>query len=111
MHIPGISWLLAVDYSQGAAMRDSFDHYFLGWSLDPDEPAEVQADFAALVTAVGDFITNDPEAAAEWRAFPLDGKKECFFHFAMNAHAAGALPLPTHTLFSKLKATYPRAFF
>lgn len=91
-------------------MRDSFDHYFSGWNLDPDDPAEVQAEFAVLVDAVSQFVTSSPEAAEAWRVFPLDGKKGCFFHFAKLARSAGALPASTEPLMDQLKAAYPRSF-
>lgn len=91
-------------------MRDSFDTYFTGWNLDPEEPAEDQARFAVLVEAVGRYVNSDPTAVADWRAFPLDGKKECFFHFVKKAKAAGALPASVQPLIDKLKAEYPRTF-
>lgn len=91
-------------------MRDSFDHYFSGWNLDPEESAGAQADFAVLVTAVGAFLNANPEAAEAWRVFPLDGKRECFFHFTKMARDAGALPASCQPLLDKLKATYPRSF-
>jgi len=99
-----------VHFRQEAAMRDSFETYFTGWNLDPDEPAEVRAEFAVLVTAVGHFVTTDETAAAAWHAFPLDGKKECFFHFAKKAREAGVLPEATRPIMERLKADYPRSF-
>jgi hypothetical protein len=91
-------------------VRDSFDHYFSGWSLDPEEPADAQTEFASLVAAVGDYLQATPEAAEEWRTFPLDGKKECFFHFARKARDSGALPASARPLLEKLRAEYPRSF-
>jgi hypothetical protein len=90
-------------------MRDSFDTYFLGWTLDLDEPAPAPGAFADLVQAVGTYVTSDAEAGAAWRAFPLDGKKECFFHFLKLARAAGALPPGTAPLLARLQAEFPRS--
>jgi hypothetical protein len=91
-------------------MRDSFDDYFSGWNLDHDDPAEVQAQFAVLVGAVGRHLATNAEAAEAWRVFPLDGKKECFFHFVKLARAGGALPASTQPLVERLKTDYPRSF-
>ena len=90
-------------------MRDSYDHYFAGWSLDPDESDPAKAEFAILVAAVGAHLTNDQAAAEDWRTFQLDGKKDCFFHFLRRARDAGALPSETAPLMDRLKSTYPRS--
>jgi hypothetical protein len=91
-------------------MRDNFNDYFAGWNLDPEEPKEAQAEFAQLVSAVGAYLAQDAKASDAWRVFPLDGKKECFFHFVKMARDAGALPASVAPLLARLKADYPRSF-
>lgn len=88
-------------------MRDSFDHYYDGWVLDPENP---DPQWPALVSAVGAFLTKDAAAAEAWRTFAFDGKKECFFHFVRLARDAGALPAALGPLLTRLKAAYPRSF-
>lgn len=90
-------------------MRDSYDTYFRGWALEFEEPAPEAAGFPGLVEAVGAFIVGDPATAEAWRTFPLDGKKECFFHFLKKAEAAGALPADSGPLLARLRSDYPRS--
>jgi len=90
-------------------MRDSFDHYFEGWTLETDGLDDPRA-FSGLVDAVATWIRTRPEAAEAWRAFPLDGKRDCFLHFVRLAAEAGALDAPAMSVVARLKDAYPRSF-
>ena len=85
-------------------MRDSFDSYFLGWSLvsGTEDPAA-----ETLTKATASFLSEDPGAAEEWRLFPFDGKADCYLHFVNRAWKAGALPGSVEPLVLRLKSEHP----
>jgi hypothetical protein len=88
-------------------MRDSFDHYFSGWSLFSDSSPAEKTEFAALVTRLERALAEDPNLAEAWRVHPFDGKKDAFlmvFHrFAAQHPAEPAFA----AVAARLQSTFP----